>query len=336
LSGRTNNPGASWLIGQNLIANARESLTLWRKRSKMVTHSTARNQLIGNILVGRFPPRGLAFFLLLFFVGLSADGGVLPPRPVGVDARLVSEAKTIVPGQTFTVALSLKHEEGFHTYWVNPGIVGIATVLNWTLPEGFTAGKIQWQAPERVTMVVYNAHGYNGDALLLIDITAPETLPKGPVTLKAGGAWMACAQKSCCNVGYQELEVTVNTGKEIEWDEEIRARIKQARSKLPKPVEGWEYSASRSGDKITLKVRNKKGLPVSVVKGVYFYSEHNHIDTLVEQQVTADGSEVTVVLPINKISLDRKIEGVKGLFYHPVGWPGSEGRKYLPVEVGFN
>lgn len=301
----------------------------------MVTFNTARSQLLRNILVGCSFLRGVPFFSLFFFVVLAANGGVLPPIPVGVDAHLVSEAKTIVPGQTFTVALSLKHEEGFHTYWTNPGIVGIATVLNWTLPEGFTAGEIQWQVPERVTMVVYNAHGYNGDALLLVDITAPEVLPKGPVTLKAGGAWMACAQRSCCNVGYQELEVTVDTGKEAEWNEEIRAQIKEARSKLPKPIEGWEYSASRSGDKIILKVKNKEGLPVSVVKGVYFYSEHNHIDTLVEQQITADNSEVTVVLPINKISLDKKIEGIKGLFYHPVGWPGTEGLKYLPVEVEF-
>jgi len=208
-------------------------------------------------------------------------------------------------------------------------------VLNWTLPEGFTAGEIQWQVPERVTMVVYNAHGYNDDAMLLVDITAPEVLPEGPVTLKAGGAWMACAQRSCCNVGYQELAVTVDTGKEIEWNGKIRARIKEARSKLPKPIEGWEYSASRSGDQITLTVRNKAGLPVDVAEGVYFYSENNHVDTLKEQQITADGSEITVVLPINKISLDKTISGVKGLFYHPGGWPGAEGRRYLPVEVEF-
>lgn len=320
---------------QNLIANVQETLTLWRNEFKMVAFKTARNILVRNIPIGLSNVRGLPFFGLCFLAVLSAEGGVLPLKPVGVDARLVSEAETIVPGQTFTVALSLKHEEGFHTYWTNPGIVGIATVLNWTLPEGFTAGEIQWQVPERVIMVVYNAHGYNGDAMLLVDITAPEVLPQGPVTLKAGGAWMACAQKSCCNVGYQELEVTVNTGKKIEWNEEVRARIKEARGKLPKPIEGWEYSASRAGDKIILKVKNKEGLPVSVVKGVYFYSEHNHIDTLVDQQVTADNSEITVVLPINKISLDKKIEGIKGLFYHPVGWPGAEGRKYLPVEVEF-
>ncbi len=315
-----------------------ESLTLCQEGLKMVTFKTARKQLLGNIPVGlsRFCGR-ILFSLSLFalFAVCSADAGIVPTTPVGVDARLVSEAETIVPGQTFTVALALQHEEGFHTYWTNPGIVGIATVLNWTLPEGFTAGEIQWQVPERVTMVVYNAHGYNNDALLLIDITAPEVLPQGPVTLKASGAWMACAQKSCCNVGYQELAVTVDTGKKVEWNEKIRARIKEARGKLPKPIEGWEYSASRSGDKITLKVTNKAGLPVSAAEEVYFYTEKNHIDTLKEQQITADGSEITVVLPINKISLDKTITGIKGLFYHPAGWPGTGGNQYLPVDVKF-
>ncbi len=281
-------------------------------------------------------PVSLTFLSVLLASSYAAP---LSTQPVGVAVQLVSEAKTIVPGQTFTVALSLKHEEGFHTYWVNPGIVGIATILDWTLPEGFTAGEIQWQAPERVVMVVYNAHGYNSDAMLLVDITAPDVLPKGPITLKAGGAWMSCAQKRCCNVGYQKLEVTLNTGEKVEWNEEIRSQIKEAREKIPKPIKGWEYSGSLSGDKITLKVKNKKGLPVTAAKGVYFYSEENCTNTLIEQEVSADGSELTAVLAVNNlsdISKGKKLTEVSGLFYHPDGWPGAQGQKYMPVTVKFS
>ncbi len=284
-------------------------------------------------------PLIFAGVLLLNSILQPANGNPLSTEPVGVAVQLVSEAKTIVPGQTFTVALSLKHEEGFHTYWVNPGIVGIATILDWTLPKGFTAGEIQWQVPERVVMVVYNAHGYNSDALLLVDIMAPDVLPKGPITLKAGGAWMSCAQKKCCNVGYRKLEVTLRTGEEVEWNDEIRARIKAARDKIPKTIKGWECAASRSGDKITLKVKNRKELPVRAAEEVYFYPEENCINTLIEQEVSADGSELTVVLAVNNlsdISKEKKLTGVSGLLYHPDGWPGAKGQKYMPVTAKFS
>ena len=69
-------------------------------------------------------------------------------KPVGVRHSLLSEVETIAPGQTFTVALFLDHNESFHTYWMNPGTAGLATSLKWTLPEGFEVTPIRWQVPE--------------------------------------------------------------------------------------------------------------------------------------------------------------------------------------------
>src|SRR5690349_11855167 len=54
-----------------------------------------------------------------------------------VDAELVSEVESIQPGQPFWVALRLKMEEHWHTYWQNPGDSGLATKITWNLPEGF-------------------------------------------------------------------------------------------------------------------------------------------------------------------------------------------------------
>ena len=46
-------------------------------------------------------------------------------KPVGVRHSLLSEVEVIAPGQTFTVALFLDHNESFHTYWMNPAVPGI-------------------------------------------------------------------------------------------------------------------------------------------------------------------------------------------------------------------
>ena len=61
----------------------------------------------------------------------------------GPDLRMefVSEVEAIRPGEPFTVGLHLEHGPGWHTYWQNPGIVGVPTSLDWNLPQGFVAGQ---------------------------------------------------------------------------------------------------------------------------------------------------------------------------------------------------
>lgn len=59
------------------------------------------------------------------------------------ELKLVTDIQAITPGKPFTIALVIDPQAGYHTYWRGPGIVGVATAMKWTLPEGFTAGAIQ-------------------------------------------------------------------------------------------------------------------------------------------------------------------------------------------------
>jgi thiol:disulfide interchange protein DsbD len=247
---------------------------------------------------------------------------------------LLSEVKTIAPGQTFTVAFFLDHDDDFHTYWQNPGTVGLATSLKWELPAGFKAGPIQWQAPEKVKMVSYDAHGYNSDATLLVDITAPETLPEGGVELKAKAIWMVCGPepKLCCNMGFKNLSLPLRTSTSMEWEVDGRAHIEEARDRIPQVLDGWEHAAKRMGEKVVLTVRNTKGMPVTSDDDLYFYSESNHFTTLAEQRNKAEGNELVVTLPVADYA-PEKLGELAGLLYHPKGWPGTNGKKYMPVSL---
>ena len=255
-------------------------------------------------------------------------------KPVGVRHSLLSEVEAIAPGQTFTVALFLDHNESFHTYWMNPGTAGLATSLKWTLPEGFESSPIRWQVPEKVKMVIYDAYGYNSDALLLVDMKAPEKLPKEPVLLKAKAVWMACGPepKQCCNLGFQDLSISLKTGNKPKWDDKGRSLIEEARKKLPKHIQGWEKFAERDGEKLILTVRNSAGVPLEGNQEICFYSELNHFTTLKKQISQVEGDELTITLPIADYAPD-KLEKVKGLIYHPSGWHGSKGNKYMPVSL---
>ena len=255
-------------------------------------------------------------------------------KSVGVNHALISEFDSIAPGQTFTVALFLDHTDSFHTYWKNPGTAGLATSLKWTLPKGFEASPIRWQVPEKVKMVIYDAYGYNSDAMLLVDIKAPEKLTEEPVTLKAKAVWMACGPepKQCCNLGFQDLSISLKTGNKPKWDDKGRSLIEEARKKLPKHIQGWEKFAERDGEKLILTVRNSAGVPLEGNQEICFYSELNHFTTLKKQISQVEGDELTITLPIADYAPD-KLEKVKGLIYHPSGWHGSKGNKYMPVSL---
>ncbi|MBT3637458.1 MAG: hypothetical protein HN531_10995 [Opitutae bacterium] len=269
--------------------------------------------------------------LLLTVVATIASGAT---RPDFLKHKLLSEVKTVAPGQTFTVALFLDHDEDFHTYWQNPGTVGLATSLKWELPAGFKAGPIQWQAPEKVKMVTYDAHGYNSDATLLVDITAPETLPDDGVELKAKAVWMVCGPepKLCCNLGFKNLSLELKTSTSPEWDADDRARIAEARQRLPQVLDGWEHTAKRIGEKVVLTVRSTKGLTVLPDDELYFYSESNHFTTLSDQRTKVERNEVSVTLPVADYA-PNKLGELVGLLFHPKGWPGTNGKKYMPVSL---
>ena len=90
------------------------------------------------------PLRFLAVLLLLATTALAQ------PRAETqlVRAQLLADTTAIVPGQPFQAGLLLEMADGWHTYWEYSGDSGLPTTIDWELPEGFSAGPIQWPVPE--------------------------------------------------------------------------------------------------------------------------------------------------------------------------------------------
>src|SRR2546430_13979446 len=93
-------------------------------------------------------PRWLNFVVRCFVAAALALPAVAAPvRTAHVEAELVPEQTALAPGRPLTVALRLVMERGWHTYWQNPGESGLPTTLAWKLPNGLSAGPIQWPPP---------------------------------------------------------------------------------------------------------------------------------------------------------------------------------------------
>jgi len=119
---------------------------------------------------------GLRLLLLPCLIALTLANGLAQSQSVEaehVTARLVSSVSAIQPGQPFEVALRLEIEDHWHTYYKNPGDSGLATSIQWELPEGFEAGEIQWPNPMRLSFGPLTNFGYEGTVLHVVTITPP-------------------------------------------------------------------------------------------------------------------------------------------------------------------
>ena len=95
------------------------------------------------------PTRRLLSLGVLIFVLMLLPATA---QPFGGDphtkATILLEKSSVAPGQPVRGAIRLVMDEGWHTYWKNAGDVGLPTQVTWTLPTGWTAGPLQWPAPE--------------------------------------------------------------------------------------------------------------------------------------------------------------------------------------------
>ncbi len=212
--------------------------------------------------------------LTLFIASLRAYDGQLKGPGLAID--LISETRSVSPGRPFTLGLHLHHFAGFHSYWKNPGIVGVATSIEWTLPAGFTASEISWPHPENSFMGPYPCHGYERPVTLLVTITPPAELVAPFVTLRAKAQWMCCAKG--CFPGLKSFDMTLPVSAEPIVDPTAQALIKKALSELPTSEHQLHATLLNEPDAPLLKMR-LSGLKKTSPAELYFFSSDGQISS---------------------------------------------------------
>ena len=137
----------------------------------------------------------IAFLLPLFAVPAMAASTATTPH---FTAELIAESQTPVPGKNVTLALVVRPEKGWHTYWSNPGETGLAPELDWTLPKGVTAGDVRHPVPSELVIGGIASNVHEGTVALLTDLSIPTTMAAGtklPVVLSAD--LLICSEGSC-------------------------------------------------------------------------------------------------------------------------------------------
>ncbi len=195
------------------------------------------------------------FYVSALYIMSLASGGYAHAQATESAAqnhaqiRIFPEVNRISAGQTLEIGINQTLDEGWHTYWINPGDSGTPLEISWTLPEGFSAGEIEWPTPHKVPFGPLMNYGYEKQATLLQTLRAPQTLPTGPITLKADVTVLVC--KDICIPESSSHEVILNEGKHTDQ----RAAISAAREHMPQQID-WAatYKEDTTGEKPTLSL----------------------------------------------------------------------------------
>jgi thiol:disulfide interchange protein DsbD len=218
-------------------------------------------------------------------------------------ASLISENKAIAPGQPFTLALKLDHPQDWHSYYQNSGGVELPPSIVWKLPDGFTAGAIQWPVPEVKDGFFGKSFVYHGSPAFLVEITPSKSLAAGEtITLTADASWQIC-KESCINES-ESFTLVLPVAAAAEKDPAQLELFANARKNLPVRDDSLEVTAhSESGGDVQLRIANLKEAPTDFIPNQPFLQPAS-----AGGSIQRDGDDWLVTLKrIKKDALDNDV-----------------------------
>ncbi|MFB6248682.1 MAG: protein-disulfide reductase DsbD family protein [Salinibacter sp.] len=263
--------------------------------------------------------------------GVAAAQSPDDPSPHS-EATLLSEVRSIAPGEPFTVALRLEMEKGWHSYWKNPGDSGEPTTIDWALPAGFEAGAIQWPYPHRIPFGPMTSYGYSDEVVLPVTITPPDTLSTGrTVTLSGTASWLICAD--ICLPAEAQIERSVSVASTPTPSPNAEA-VATAQSKHPTTVDGWTVRAARSSGSYTLALTPPDGHRPDLEGAYFFPAEKGVLDHAAPQTLSQAGASSLLALQQSSYA-QSAADSLRGVLVAPEGtsWDPDGDVRALRVNV---
>ena len=193
------------------------------------------------------------------FAKPGAGGASAVVQTQQVRAELVAFAPDgVAADKTVWVGLQLAHQPEWHTYWKNAGDSGLPTHLQWTLPNGVTAGDIAWPTPQKIRIGSLANFGYEGTVLLPVPLTISKAFAPAAgadsLEVSLSASWLVCKQECVPQDGNFVLQVPLRGSTALH-----AADFEKARAAQPVALNG-KSEAHVDKDGLTLTVQ---GLPAA-------------------------------------------------------------------------
>ncbi|MEO5802402.1 MAG: protein-disulfide reductase DsbD domain-containing protein [Verrucomicrobiota bacterium] len=159
--------------------------------------------------------------------------------------QLVLSVESAKPGESILAGVQMKMPPGWHTYWKNPGDSGSATEIEWTLPEGISAGEIQWPLPRKDVIAAgdskFITYVFDDEIVLLIPLKIGSNISPGEKNISAKVSWQEC--ETICVLGNANVSANLNIGTDSKPSANLNL-IQEAQRKLPQTNLNFSLTSS--------------------------------------------------------------------------------------------
>jgi thiol:disulfide interchange protein DsbD len=207
-------------------------------------------------------------------------------RPGRAAVQWIAESPACQPGKPLKTAIRMVHDQGWHSYWINPGEAGIKTSAEWKMPPGWTNGGIRFPAPRRFLTSDLAGFGYEGTVLLPVTITPPADFT-GTARLTAVVSWLACGEDGCVP-GKTEVHLDLSAGDAKPSPD--AGTIHNAHRKLPRPAVGFpRLSVTDKGKNLVLMIETESDATLDLDGREFFPANPDVIDPRVPIRFARNG-----------------------------------------------
>lgn len=247
---------------------------------------------------------------LALLCSAQAAHAQLPGMEIHVHAGLEAETLTPTPGETVTLAITMRPDAGWHGYWSNPGDAGEGLSLEWKLPAGTRAETPRFPVPETLIISGFMNYVYERPHAVLVDLKLPDGLAAGtkiPVSVFA--RWLACTDRVCVpQEGTLALELTVGDGKITAAN---RARFDAWRAALPVPLDR-DARYAVTGKHIAIAIPYPAS--ATIAQPYFFPAAAGVIDHMAPQKFRRTGDWLVVETALSPTRKEAPPENIEGLF----------------------
>ncbi|MCF6219657.1 MAG: thioredoxin family protein [Robiginitomaculum sp.] len=239
----------------------------------------------------------LALVVVLFAPSPQAAESV-PVKSGRAVAQLVTSHDTAAPGQDLHIALSLRLEEHWHTYWRNAGGPGMPAEIRFEIleqeklgddPGIVTIGDIIWPLPEIISTGPIVSYAFEDRLLLPMPLhISKDAKPGQVIIIKAQASYLVCYEVCLPEMAELELSLVITEMgaepvKDGRWDANISRTIKNA----PKP-ENLLASAVLADGSLQVDIAGGE-LDFGTIRNLYFLPYEQDLIEASAAQITLRG-----------------------------------------------
>lgn len=217
---------------------------------------------------------------------VSPGQGAEPETKVSWSAN----AKEYAPGKTFALTLTLEHPEGLHSYYKNPGTVGLPVEVELSAPEQFEIKGPYWSIPHLGSPEIAAYFGSSSPSFTWY-VTPKENAPE-EASFEVTSSWQMCSSEGCLPPT-EPAKFTLSLKKGTDTD--------VTESPSPVPVEAnsgmtkdWSFLAYEEGSDLVLQITTP-----TTLENLYFYSDTGEILPTATQESRKTDSGYSLILTRN-------------------------------------